>query len=277
MKLSIIIPTTGRFTLKSVIESVFMSKKFAQYEVEVLIVFDGLKPDRFFVDDSRVKIYATGSKVYASGARNLGLQKATGDIVSFLGDDTLVDPYWLSYTFAWHQQYPELKDALLGRVYWAAPLDVDPFHLWLEAHAQFDYERLDAGLTPDWRHFYTSNISLKKVFMGKNKFSSAFSGWGFEDSELGYRLEQKGLEIFYEPSVVVHHNDKQSEARMVDQTKSARANALVFESLHPEIKLLPTGFKKIVLKEMVMWSGLFSFMPSVRWWRAWKKAWLGLP
>lgn len=276
MKLSIVIPTLGRSTLKPVIESIFMSKKFAQYQVEILVVFDGPRHDRFYVDDSRVKIFSTVTKKYASGARNLGLDKADGDIIAFIGDDTLLDPYWLSYTMAWHQQYPEKNDALLGRIYWQPPFDQDPFHCWLESHAQFDYHRLDQGLTPSWKHFYTANVSLKKAAIGAERFSSEFVGWGFEDAEFAYRLQQQGLKIFYEPSIKVYHNDKQTLGRMIDQTKSARENAFVFERLHPEVKLLPTGFKKLLLKEAVVWSALFKFRPKVRWWRAWKKAWLGL-
>jgi len=275
MKLSIIIPTLGRSTLKPVLESLFMSKKITQYEVEILVVFDGDCPSTFFVDDERVKILETKDKVYASGARNLGLSEATGDVVAFLGDDTLVDPYWLHYTMVWHQQYPQTTDALVGRVFWAPPLDKDPFHLWLEAHAQFDFKRLDRGHQPNWRHFYTANISLKRSFIGMERFSDAFVGWGFEDTEFGYRLSKKGLKLFYEPSILVWHDDEQSFNRLLDQTKSARANAIVFERLHPEISLLPRGFKRFILKELVVWSGFFEFLPSVKWWRAWKKNWLG--
>lgn len=274
MKISIIIPTIGRSTLKPVIEAVFMSKNFAQIEIEIIVVFDGVKPPSFFVDDSRVIILETGKKVYASGARNLGLDNASGDIVAFLGDDTLVDPYWLSYTNTWHQQYPAENEALLGRVHWTPELAADPFHQWLEDNAQFDFKRLDAGSKPDWHHFYTSNISLKTKFINPERFSDQFNGWGFEDSELGYRLEKKGLKMYYEPSVKVIHNDPQNLSRMIDQTKSARLNAGVFERLHPEIKILPTGFKRVLLKELVVWAKFFSFIPKVQWWRAWKKAWL---
>ncbi len=254
MKISIIIPTIGRSTLKPVIESLFMSKNFAQTEVEIIVVFDGVKPSSFFVDDSRVIILETGKKVYASGARNLGLDNVSGDIDAFLGDDTLVDPYWLSYTHTWHQQYPAENEALLGRVHWTPELAADPFHQWLEHNAQFDYKRLDTGYKPDWHHFYTANISLKTKFINLERFSDQFSGWGFEDSELGYRLEKKGLKLYYEPSVKVLHNDPQNLSRMVDQTKSARLNAAVFERLHPEVKILPTGFKKVLLKELVVWA-----------------------
>ena len=253
MKISIIIPTVGRSTLKPVIESIFMSKNFAQNEVEILVVFDGVKPPSFFVDDARVIILETKNKVFASGARNLGLDNAKGDIVAFLGDDTLVDPYWLSYTLAWHQQYPDEKEALLGRIHWTPALAEDSFHRWLENNAQFDYKRLNKSSQPDWRHFYTSNISLNRNFVGLERFSNQFNGWGFEDSEFGYRLEKKGLKIFYEPSVKVFHNDPQTIARMLDQTKSARKNAAVFEKLHPEVKILPTGIKKILLKEIIVW------------------------
>ena len=187
-----------------------------------------------------------------------------------------MDPHWLSFTFAWHQQYPAAQDALLGRIFWAKSLADDPFHQWLESHAQFDFKNLDKGRTPDWRHFYTANISLKKSIIGTLRFSDKFSGWGFEDAEFGYQLQQHGLNIYYEPSIKVYHDDKQNIGRMIDQTKSARQNAFIFEALHPEVKIVPVGFKKALLKEIIVWAGLFKFIPQVRWWRAWKKAWLGL-
>lgn len=276
MKISIIIPTLGRSTLKPVLESLFRSKNLERFEMEILVVFDGQKPSTFFVHDTRVKLLETGSKRFASGARNLGLNKATGEIIAFLGDDTLVDPCWLAYTIAWHQQYPNENEALLGRIFWVDSLATDPFHQWLESQAQFDFKKLDKGAKPDWRHFYTANISLKKLMIGSCRFSEKFSGWGFEDAEFGYRLEAKGLSLFYEPSVKVYHDDKQNLGRMIDQTKSARLNAFVFESLHPEIKILPTGLKKILLRELIVWAKIFQFVPQVRWWCAWKKAWLGL-
>lgn len=276
MKISIIIPTLGRSTLKPVLESIFRSKHLTQYDMEILIVFDGKKPSTFFVQDARVKIFETVNKQFSSGARNLGLDKATGNLIAFLGDDTLVDPYWLSYTMAWHKEYPDPKEALIGRIFWVDSLANDPFHEWLESHAQFDFKRLDKGAKPNWRHFYTANVSIKKSIIGARRFSDKFSGWGFEDSEFGYQLQQQGLSLFYEPSVKVYHDDKQNLGRMIDQTKSARQNAFVFEALHPEVKLLPTGLKKILLRELILWAKLFQFMQKVRWWRAWKKAWLGL-
>ena len=49
-------------------------------------------------------------------------------------------------------------------------------------------------------------MSLKADFLRANGlFDEEFKSAGFEDTELGYRLENKGLKLLYNPRAVGHH------------------------------------------------------------------------
>ena len=84
------------------------------------------------------------------------------------------------------------------------------------------------------------------------------------------------MKITYDKKLIVHHDHRQTLKGMVQQTKEARKNAKIFEKLHPEVSIRPRGIKRLVLHWMVCVSKFLGFIPSVRWWRAWKKAWLDL-
>ncbi len=273
MKISIIIPTIGRETLPKVLESIESCSDFSRHSIECLVIFDNVAVTLQNIP-SWVRIFTTKTKTYSAGARNIGLDNARGDIIAFLGDDTYPDEKWLQRMIAFHTAHPQETKALLGFVAWDKKLANDPFHQWLLNHAQFQFHFLRHN-TPSWRHFYTSNISLKRSIIGTDRFSLAFQGWGFEDTEFGYRLYQKGFSLFFDPIWTVYHDHKQTPQNVWNNTRNARSNAAIFEKLHPEVLLLPRKQKKIILAFLIFISTPFSFfIPSIRWWRSWKKAWL---
>lgn len=278
MDISIIIPTLGRETLNDVLNGILRSASDLQISFEVLVVFDGglnTKIAQKYQKNPCFCFRETQEKVYSSGARNKGIQEVRGNVIAFLGDDTIPDKKWLERVFLFHQKNPDPSHVLLGHVLWSEGLAQDPFHQWLENYAQFDFKNLLRGKKPSWKHFYTSNISLKKKFLAGLRFSSAFKGWGFEDAELGYRLHQKGMQMFFDPLCRVYHHHPQESEKVWRQIQNSRKNAEIFERLHPQVRLVPRGLKKIILKGMILGATPFvGFSERIRWWRDWKKAWI---
>ncbi len=275
MKISIIIPTIGRNTLQEVLYGIMNSKNFSKINPEIIVVRDAVEGPLFTELEKKfpqVIFITTKEKSHAGGARNLGIEKATGDVIAFLGDDTIPESDWLERVLDFHTSHPSKKAVLLGKISWTPALSEDSFHVWLENNAQFAFNSI-ANNGADWRHFYTSNISIKKELVGEERFSEEFIGWGFEDTEFGYRLFQKGMKIFYNPKCKVLHNHRQEEVQVWAQTRNARKNAIVFEALHPEISLVPKGGKLFLLKILIFLSHL---MPTqkMKWWRRWKKSWI---
>ncbi len=276
MKLSLIIPSLGRETLSNVLQAIQTSQDFETIHPEVIVVFDGKDNSAAFTAfQTFVSFFYTDHQVFSGGARNVGMKKATGDIFVFLGDDTIPHKDWLKRILIFHSEHSEKNIAFLGKVLWMPPLDQDPLHQWLLNHGQFAFQSIEKN-GPTWRHFYTSNISVKKELVGSDEFSQQFSGWGFEDAEFGYRLAHKGMKIVYDAQSEVFHDHPQSFEKFLDHTRKARENACIFESLHPEVRLLPRGKKRLLLQISIFFFWFPSlFSQKLRWWRAWKKVWMG--
>jgi glycosyl transferase family 2 len=88
-QVSVIIPTTGRATLRQAVESALTQ---SAPPTEVIVVVD-LKapPDACAWTDPRVRVVCTGGGRGGSGARQMGVNLARGDVIAFLDDDD----YWL--------------------------------------------------------------------------------------------------------------------------------------------------------------------------------------
>ncbi len=276
MKISIIIPTIGRDTLKQVLQSIFNMRGFSDKKVEIIVVGDGDFSRNFILgnDKKSVVFSSTGKNIGASGARNLGIEKATGEIIAFLGDDTILDKMWLAETLRFHTENPAKNYALLGKIEWVDEFKDDPFYKWLNNFAQFSYRKIRLH-GAKWNNFYTSNVSAKREFLGSERFFAGFTGWGFEDSELGYRLYKKGMNLIYNSKVIVYHDHKQTINSVCLNFKNARKNAEMMEKLHPELNIIPRGKKLQTLKIMIKIAKFFSiFIPEVKWWYKWKEAWI---
>lgn len=287
MKLAIIIPTIGRPTLQKTLEAILPQIENTQHSL--YLSYDGLSSDPNYKDlqsqynASNIHFFSTNKpKSGASNARNIAIQKAilNSEIIAFLGDDTAPEDNWLQKTLQWHTKNPQENQAVFGRIYWIPELAKDPLHIWLENNTQFDFKNLDNGRQPDWRHFTTSNISLKSsIFQNPtNLFNTKFKGWGFEDGELGYRLQtQKNLQISYVPNIKVFHDHPQNFNKVLQNLQNARKNALLFQKLHPELQILPAGIKKVILFKISLSTFLIPKFISSRayWWSRTKLVWLG--
>lgn len=141
-------------------------------------------------------------------ARNAAIAALQSPICLMIGDDILSSPGFVFKHLQLHQRRPDLQVAALGLTRWSdSGQIVTKFMRWLdESGIQFDYNNLLRGASPDWQHFYTSNLSLKTVLLKENPFNESFTKAAAEDLELGYRLEQQHkLEIAFIPDALAHH------------------------------------------------------------------------
>ena len=82
-KISVVIPTTGRDSLRQTLNSCV----YQDYpDFEVLVIDDSILQNIKIVNP-RVKVFYTGGSKGVSEARNLGIQNASGDYIAFLDDD----------------------------------------------------------------------------------------------------------------------------------------------------------------------------------------------
>jgi glycosyltransferase involved in cell wall biosynthesis len=142
----------------------------------------------------------------SAALRNYGIGEAKGKLILFGDDDILPVRNLLEEHLAWHRNHPQPSVGVLGLVEWAAEVNPTPFMHWLAEEGFFSYGRLEAGKEAGFGCFYTGNLSLKTAFLRENGlFDEDFKAYGFEDTELGYRLEKKGLRLLYNPRAVGYH------------------------------------------------------------------------
>jgi len=168
----------------------------------------------------------------ATVSRNPGTREARGKIILFGDDDIIPSPRLVEEHVIWHQKRPDPSVAVLGLVEWAPEVRPTPFMEWLAKDGVlFAYGHLRPGESADFRYFYSCNLSLKTAFVRENgMFDEDFKGYGFEDTELGYRLQKRGLRLVYNPAAVGYHHKFVSFADACRRASAVAAARRVFES-----------------------------------------------
>jgi len=220
-------------------------------------------------------------------ARNNGISHAKGKIILIIGDDMIpASSNLLEQHLKLHETHPEETYGVLGFTDWHPDLQqngaISHFMKWLTHGScvlgkygghQFAYEKLGGGpdgkdafgkkalwrvktnerqtsghsTYADYNFFYTSNISLKKSLLSKEQFDPNFSAYGWEDIELGYRLEKKhGFKLLYNPHAVVLHHHLITEESLAPRMRMIAKSASVISKKYPELNIQPSQ-KKIRL------------------------------
>ncbi len=182
-----------------------------------------------------------------AAARNAGVAAAGGDLVAFLGDDTVPEPGWLAGHAAAHRQRaPRAPLAVLGYTDWHPRMRRTPFLRYVNEHGlQFGYALIDEPERVPFNFFYTSNVSLPRALLLAEPFDLGFPHAAWEDVELAYRLQRRGMTMVYEPRARAAHLHPTDFARFCRRQQKAGESAVVFYRLHPELGgflgLSPTG------------------------------------
>jgi glycosyltransferase involved in cell wall biosynthesis len=189
-------------------------------------------------------------------ARNVAVSMTQAPLCLMIGDDIFVYPDFAGVHLQFHRERSELNVAGLGLTRWSETRQaVTPFMRWMdESGAQFAYGSLVRGAKPDWRHFYTSNLSVKTQLLRENPFNEAFTQrrWMMEDMELGYRLERTlSLEIVFLPHALADHLHPTNFRKACDRADKAGASLHLFDQLWPDRPVPPHGPIRRALSEIL--------------------------
>ena len=267
MKLSVIIPTHNRAdTLK-----VCLEKLIAQQGVdfEVIVVDDGSTDDtesvvRKFETNQNSQIsnlpagrqglkYIHQKSSHQAVARNRGIERATGEVIVFIGDDIFVEPEFLMHHHDRHVENPGENMVVLGYTTWDPNIEINSYMRFLEDSGwQFGYKFLHPkfiGQVEPYKFFYTSNISIKKSLLDQEKFNEDFTFYGWEDIELGYRLwKNYEMKIYYEPQAIGYHHHEILESGLQEKMQNVGKSAVHFQRLQPNVQVIPIGLKARILR-----------------------------
>ena len=241
VRISVVIPTYNRLEiLPRVLRSLERQENPAG-DFEVVVVDDGSSDGtRDFLRSHRAPYPFRAFSQQNSGpagARNRGVREAVGELIAFLGDDTVPEPEFLRRHDEAHRARPERSIAVLGYTTWPRERRVTPFlHHINEYGMQFGYELIRDPENVPFNFFYTSNISLPRAAFEKfGFFDTTFPDAAWEDIEFSYRLSREGFVIVYEPRAVVRHHHEITFASFRRRQERSGRSAAIFYGKHPEL------------------------------------------
>lgn len=213
-------------------------------DFELLVVDDGSGPStaRVLAEFRPQRFQLRCFRQENSGpaaARNRALSEASGRYVLFTGDDIEASPELLESHARAHAAADEPRVAVLGHTAWPSglPLSATMRHIDGPGAEQFSYYWMKDGESYDFRHFYTSNISLRRELteLEPSGFSTEFPAAAFEDVEYGYRLSRHGMRIFYaRDALAFHHHSYNVEGFFKRQLRCGEMAALLWK-MRPEL------------------------------------------
>lgn len=249
MLFSVLLPTYNRRATLEKVLAAWEKQQPAELSFELVAVDDGssdgtaellaaLRPRRFSLR------FARQENSGPARARNRAIALAAGEFVLFTGDDIEPTPDLLARHLAAHRdgpggRGPDPGRAILGLTRWppGEPLTATMRHVDGIGAQQFSYHYLEDGATYDFRHFYTSNVSLARAFLDKEPahFSTAFPAAAFEDAELAHRLAFHGLEIVYCRDAVAFHHHPYGARSFYRRQERCGEMAARLARLHPSL------------------------------------------
>lgn len=234
--LTVVIPTRNRWQLVRRTLTALDAQTVSG--AEVVVVVDGQDqsppaPEDLPGPDVRLVVQAhSGPGV----ARNRGVEATSRPLILFLGDDMIPLPDLIERHLDRHDRQPDEEVVVLGHVAWHPEVAGDPILRWLDrGRLQFDYPALEglAGQDVGWGRFYTANVSLKRsLFQRVGGFDPDFF-FLYEDTDLGYRLGQAGMELIYEPAARVLHLHRYDLDRLRGRFETTALGERLMAEKHP--------------------------------------------
>ncbi len=188
----------------------------------------GFLPERFrLIEYPRSKNRKMGDFQFRAGrARILGVRRSTGLVYAFLDSDMLVPPNYIRHLYESHE-YDDYDVVQIQRLY----LKEEPskaLEFYDSVDGENDIFHPEGGywkiffedpkpwqeMSHRWKYVCTYGLSVKaEKYHEVGGFKSVFNSYGFEDTDLGYRLAKSGAKFLKSPLEAFHlwHDTARSE------------------------------------------------------------------
>jgi GT2 family glycosyltransferase len=236
---SVIIPTYNRSSALVWCLEHLEVQTFRNFDV--IIVDDGSSDDTSdavasYTANSALEIsYIRQENGGPAKARNTAVRATRSPVCLLIGDDILASPQMVERHVDLQTEQPQLATCGLGLTLWERERQhLTPFMKYFE-QIQFAYADLGLGTQPDWRHFYTSNLSVKTELLRRYMFNERFSKAAMEDVELAYRINRsEELKIVFLPQAEASHYHPTSLSQACQRNVSIGRSIHLFEECWPE-------------------------------------------
>jgi glycosyltransferase involved in cell wall biosynthesis len=257
--LAIIIPTYNRADVLA--QCLAHLENQTRRDFEVVVVDDGSTdstPDLLRSYALRTPLsfrYVRQENRGPARARNHAISLIEAPICLMIGDDIFASPTLVEKHLEVHLARPDDSVAALGLTLWSdTGQTVTPFMRWMDHDGlQFQYGHLLNGGTPDFRHFYTSNLSVKTRVVKLFPFDESFPHAAMEDIELACRIEARhGLELVFVHEAVGYHIHPTTFTQACRRMIRVGESAAHFEKMWPGKLSKPESSVKRALRRIVL-------------------------
>lgn len=230
MNLSVVVPTHNQATLLRECLRTLLNQTLPPDQYEIVVVDDSSTDDTLEViarAGPRVRGARLPSNRGRSAARNVGVTRATGELIVFVDSDVVVRSDFLSRHLNTHRRY---GPGVLSR----GPVVMVP-----------DVERAQRSPVPRLlfspAYLDTANAGIAKdALFRAGLFDESFPGYGWEDFELGTRLKGLGIRRVFDREAVAFHVQRPIHETPLDaliRKEDDRArSAVYFFRKHPTLE-----------------------------------------
>lgn len=228
--MSVVIPTFRKKELLASTLNSLCAQTYSHDLFEVVVVDDSSRDGttEFLTDlrtPYRLKALAHDVNRGRAAARNTAIRATEGDVVIFLDDDMRADPRLVA-THAWfHDTHGSA--AAIGNAVTAPELGESLLFRYIDSRG---VHKIRPGARSPARYFVTNNASVpREALIDAGLFDEAFRSYGFEDTELAFRLEERvGLSFWFLGDAVAQHVHHHSVDQFLEKRRIAAASSLPY-------------------------------------------------
>lgn len=259
MKISIIIPTYKRAAiLRKTLASITAQEDFPQQDYEIIITYvkSDYRTAQMLKANSQIKSCTVSKAGNRAQQRNVAMKVARGNLLLLLDDDMQLNTLALVNLWQFYQKNP----MVFGVGIWQNISSNNNclFEAWLNSIGAWSTRGSSQGKTLNY--FCTGLAFLpKKITDSVGFFNEAYIGYGLEDIEYGYKIEQAGYRFNVLKGLRAIHSVDGGFLSYFQKTKIAQKNTAVLLVNYPELKTFFSLTKKNKTKTLFL--NILFFLP----------------
>lgn len=237
---SVIIPTFNRLTVLRETLRRMDEQTFPQEKFEVIVIDDCSSDGTAdFLATHKMSVnfsyFLNRNNLGRAKARNVGIRKAKGQYILMVDDDIWASPVLLESHMSQHALHSG-EIAVVGAILVAQEVPRSTINEFLTKHHAWCYDEMNncSGPLP-YSFCKTASLSMSRDLLHRiGLFNEAFTLYGGEDTELGYRLGQAGIELFFAKEAVGYHYHDETLDGFISKEVDRGMSLETYRTLVPE-------------------------------------------